>query len=225
VRDRRALLVYGVWLAIAALLGFAHGSNEDNSTRGLILAFFLLQLAAIRPLRSALQRFAPAPRFIGLSVLSGLVVEGCYMVSRPIDASLLVSSSTPPIRALELYLIDITLAGPAYVVIFWFMWRLLGRFRYELWELVILMGAGQALGDGSAYFTQAPWMLLFLPVLMTNYHAMQVVPFLLVEREASGSDRSWMRIAVPLLGLPLIYVVLGFGVKLLGAAIGLIPAR
>ena len=69
-----------------------------------------------------------------------------------------------------------------YVVVFASIWRLNQRFQYGRWEYILVFALGQALGDGHQTFLHAPGLLLFLPYDMVNYHAMNVVPYLLVER-------------------------------------------
>ena len=66
------------------------------------------------------------------------------------------------------------------MVIFSVGWQILQRFRYGLWEYVLLFSAGQALGDGNAFFLANPGMLLFLSYVMLNYQAINVIPFLRV---------------------------------------------
>jgi hypothetical protein len=113
---------------------------------------------------------------------------------------------------------------PAYVVICAVIWHFVNRYRYALWPYVVTMALGQALGDGGIFFfVEAPQMLVFLPYPMTNYHAVNVIPFLAVRgtlpaaRVAGG--RSWL--AVPaLIGT---YLVCGALIKLAGRAAGLDP--
>ena len=70
---------------------------------------------------------------------------------------------------------------PAYVVIFSLLWFFINRYRYTLWNYILVMGLAQTLGDGGLFFfIDAPAMLFFLPYPMTNYHAINIIPFLAV---------------------------------------------
>ena len=66
-------------------------------------------------------------------------------------------------------------------------------------------------------------MLAFLPYPMTNYHAVNVIPFLAVRGTLAppGDARGWPWLAVPaLIGT---YLVCGSVIKLVGRAAGLDP--
>jgi hypothetical protein len=219
----RVLTVYAALCCFEFLLAAAQGFGPDVITHALILALFAVQLFLLDWLRSALRRVGPKWRFVAPSMFFAALVEGSYMISKPLDPSLLITKDTPVQEAFRRLAVDLVLTTPAYAVIFWFMWRLISRFRYALWEFVILMAAGQALGDANEYLRGTPSMLLFLPYLMLNYHAMQVVPFLLVREELEANASGWKRVALPLVGLPAVYLVCGFSVKLVGAALGLLP--
>jgi len=91
-----------------------------------------------------------------------------------------VSGIVPFPEALRRTAIDLTLTLPAYVCIFLVIWWFARRHRYSAFSFFFVMGLGQALGDGQAYFLANPAMLVFVPYVMSNYWAMTFVPFLLV---------------------------------------------
>jgi len=149
------------------------------------------------------------------------VVEGFHMISTPVFLSLRIGTETSFLQGLINYALDLLFTVPAYLVIFSVIWVFVNRYLYPLWHYVIIMGLGQALGDGGLfYFLNAPAMLLFLPYPMTNYHAINVIPFLTV-RDDLKRDRpasAWMYLAIPaLIGT---YLVCGAIIKLLGRFFG-----
>jgi hypothetical protein len=159
-----------------------------------------------------------------MGVLLAAVVEGFHMISKPVYPSLLIGFDTSPADALRFYAIDLLVTTPAYVVIFAVIWYFINRFHYGLWSYIVVMGLGQALGDGGLFFfAAAPPMLVFLPYPMTNYHACNVLPFV-ATRDALpaarvAGRRSW--VAVP--ALIAVYLVCGSIIKLAGRAAGLDP--
>jgi uncharacterized membrane protein (GlpM family) len=217
--------LYCLWatLAVGASIALA-GLSVETITRLLVLAFIGAQFVFRSALVNALPALAPKTRFIVMGVLLAAVVEGFHMISKPVYASLLVGPDTAPAEALRRYAIDLVATVPAYVVIFAVIWFFINRYRYRLWPYIVTMGLGQALGDGGIFFfAEAPQMLLFLPYPMTNYHAVNVIPFLAVRgtlpaARATGG-RSWL--AVPaLIGT---YLACGALIKLAGRAAGLDP--
>lgn len=217
--------LYCLWAAIAIGVSFAlAGLSVETITRLLVLAFIGAQFVFRSALVSALPTLAPKTRFIVMGVLLAAVVEGFHMISKPVYASLLVGPDTAPAEALRRYAVDLVATVPAYVVIFTVIWFFINRYRYGLWPYVVTMGLGQALGDGGIFFfIEAPQMLVFLPYPMTNYHAVNVIPFLAVRGTLPATrltgGRSWL--AVPaLIGT---YLVCGALIKLAGRAAGLDP--
>ena len=98
----------------------------------------------------------------------------------------------------------------------------MNRYPYPLWHYVVLMGLAQALGDGGLFFWwNAPAMLFFLPYPMTNYHAINVLPFLAVRAQLQPARSASLGryLAVP--GVIGTYLVCGALIKLLGRYYGL----
>ena len=201
---------------VVLALAFGHdGLNRNTVTRLLILLFLGVSLALGRRLRPP----GGAPLFIGVCLASSLVVEFCYMFSRPVFPSLLFQAGdSVPVMASKT-LVDWAFTAPAYLVIYAVFWWLLGRFRYSLTEYVVLFSAGQALGDGNAFFLAQPAMLLFLPYVMLNYQAIQVLPYLWVRDQLKGQSRrgSWL---APVVVIPATYWVVGACIQLAGKRLG-----
>jgi len=172
----------------------AGGLKPENVTRLLTLAFLALQVACwpSLPRRPSSRAF-----FVALGCLLAAAVEGFHMISRPVFPSLTVTAGTPPVQALRFYLIDLAFTLPAYVVILSVIWWFAARYRYSVWGYTLTFGLAQALGDGGlVFFLAAPPMLAFLPYPMTNYHAMNVLPYLLT-RPAGQRTGAARLLAIP----------------------------
>lgn len=216
-------VLYCLWatLAIGSAIAFS-GFSAETVTRLLVIAFLFGQIALRSMLVKALPQLAPKARFIVLGTMFAVVVEGFHMISTPVFLSLRVGMGTSLAQGFTNYALDLLFTVPAYLAIFSVIWGFVNRYRYPLWHYVIIMGLGQALGDGGLlYFLNAPAMLLFLPYPMTNYHAINVIPFLAVRDELTSKRpaSAWMYLAIPaLIGT---YFVCGAIIKLLGRFFGL----
>ena len=216
--------LYCLWAAFAICSAIAFsGLSAESVTRLLVIVFLFGQIALRSMLVKALPRLAPKTRFIFLGTILAAVVEGFHMISTPVFLSLRVGADTSLTQGLINYALDLLFTVPAYLVIFSVIWHFINRYHYTYWRYVIIMGLGQALGDGGLfYFWNAPAMLLFLPYPMTNYHAINVIPFLAVRNDLK-CDRpasALIYFAVPaLIGT---YLVCGAIIKILGRIFGLI---
>ncbi|MFN5513691.1 MAG: hypothetical protein ACK5CA_02795 [Cyanobacteriota bacterium] len=208
-------------MAIALSIALA-GFSSESVTRLLVLAFLGGQIA-LRPI--LVQSFLWLPsriRFIGLGTSFAAVVEGFHMISVPVFPSLRINGETPLSKGLLNYGIDLLLTVPAYLAILATIWYFINRYSFPLWRYVVIMGLAQTLGDGGLlYFINAPAMLFFLPYPMTNYHAINVIPFLAV-RDYLPLERSSSRcryLVAP--ALVATYGVCGAIIKFLGRIFGL----
>jgi hypothetical protein len=217
--------LYCLWAAIAIGVSMVlAGLNAETITRLSVLAFIAVQYAFRARLATALPGLAPRARFISMGVLLAAVVEGFHMISKPVFPSLRVGPDTTAADALRFYAIDLLVTTPAYLVIFAVIWFFITRYRYGLWSYIVVMGLGQALGDGGIFFfAAAPQLLVFLPYPMTNYHACNVLPFVATRGAVPAARvagmRSWL--AVP--ALIAVYLACGSVIKLVGRAAGLDP--
>lgn len=218
--------LYCLWAAVA--IGFSvalAGLSAESVTRLLVIGFLFLQIALRPVLVRALARLVPRTRFILLGTVLAAVVEGFHMISTPVFLSLRIGRGTPLAQGLTHYALDLLFTVPAYLVIFSVIWHFIDRYQYSFWRYVVVMGLAQALGDGGLFlFLKAPAMLFFLPYPMTNYHAINVIPFLAVRdqprRERPASART--SLAVPaVIGT---YLVCGTIIKILGRWFGLEPS-
>ncbi len=214
--------LYVGWAAVSIAIAFAaDGLSPRTATRIGVLSFLGLQLAFRRRLAAAFPRLSPRTRFVLLGCLLAAGVEGFHMVSEPLWAWLRVGPGTPPLRALGFFALDVAATTPAYVAILSVMWVFLARFRWSPWGWALTFALAQTLGDGGIFlFSGNPGLLLFLPYPMTNYHAMNVVPYLAAS-PALDPSRPWSPrafLAVP--AVVATYLVCGGALKALGAALG-----
>lgn len=179
--------IYLAWSTIAISIAFLAGKlSNDNITHLFILGFLLLSLFLFRyfnPKRPKLFFI------ISCSVLAALG-EGAYMISKPVLPSLLTPLNAPLELFIHNYLIDLALTIPVYIFIFSVIWWLINKFNYSRWEYIFLFALGQALGDGSSFFALNPFLLILIPFIMLNYHAMNVAPYLRIEKYLSEKTRS-----------------------------------
>ena len=217
--------LYCLWAAGAIGLAIAlAGLTPESVTRLLVIAFLFVQIALRSKLAKALPSLAPRLRFVVLGTLLAAVVEGFHMISSPVFLSLRIGRDTPPAQGLKFYELDLLFTVPAYLVIFSVIWFFVDRYRYATWPYVVVMGFAQAMGDGGVFFfANAPALLAFVPYPMTNYHAINVIPFLAVRDGLrpgrTGGARAWL--VVP--AVIATYLVCGAVIKALGRRLGLEP--
>lgn len=213
------LRIYLLWTAAVLVLAFlARGASPDNLTRMLVLAFLGCTLLWER--HHPGRRHHSGRDFVLDASWRALVVEFFYMFSRPVFPSLLHHPGDSWWTLLQHTLVDWAFTFPAYLLIFSVFWQMLRRYDYSLTAYVILFSAGQALGDGQAFFLAQPLMLPWIPYVMTNYQAINVVPYLRA-REALPPQRQRGPWWLPLVVLPLTYFVAGATIHLVGRALGM----
>jgi len=200
---------YILWLFLALALSFwESGINQDTLTRISVLLFLCLTL--LWSVRKSVSLGDPKKFFITRGVCFAAVVEGCYMISKPVVDSLKIVPGMPFSRMLYNYSLDLIFTIPAYVLIFYVIWYLINKYDYELWEYIVLMALGQALGDGGFTFVAQPLLLLLIPYVMTNYHAMNVAPYLMIRQTLpNGREKNLWRFVVPVILLPATYLSAG----------------
>ena len=215
--------LYGVWAIVAIGLSIGRsGLSPESVTRLLVIALLLGELALRPMLVDALPALASRTRFLVLGTLLAAAVEGMHMISMPVFLALRIDRETSFAGGLVRYALDLLFTLPAYVVIFSLLWFFIIRYRYTLWNYILVMGLAQTLGDGGLFFfIDAPAMLFFLPYPMTNYHAINIIPFLAVRDHLppARSISAGRYLAIPaLIGA---YLVCGAIIKLVGRSLGL----
>lgn len=214
--------LYCLWATISISLALAlAGFSSESITRLLVIVFLFVQIAWCSILAKVLPWFPPKRRFIVVGTAFAAVVEGFHMISTPVFPSLRIGWDTSFIQGLLYYALDLLFTIPAYLVIFSVIWYFINRYHYSLWHYIIVMGLAHALGDGGIFFfLNTPQMLLFLPYPMTNYHVIDLIPFLAVRDQLKPERLSgaFAYLAIP--GVIGTYLVCGTIIKLLGRSFG-----
>ncbi len=221
VKESKLFWVYIAWLIIVLCILAFQGVTRDNITRTMILGFILIQIIFLPLLLNYTKRFEPRKTFLIFGVALAAIVEGTYMVSNPVFSILIINSTTSLQGIIINYLIDLIFTLPVYFGVFLFIWFLINKYKYGFFEYLFFMGLGQTIGDGGFYLISAPLMIAFLPYIMTNYHAMNVLPFFLVKEKISAKKTSKMKYLLPIIVIPIIYIVSGFLIKIIGGFFGL----
>ncbi len=216
----KKIIIYTIWAVLVFLITFLQGASSDNITHFLILLFFALQFLALKFFEKIYNKFSPRTGFVFLSVLFACVVEGFYLISKPVFASLQITAATPINQIAINYFTDLLFTVPVYIVIFLCIWHFINKYKYELWEYVIFISLAQALGDGIAFFAAAPVMLLFLPYVMINYQAMNILPFLFAKPNLKPTTSSWKKYVLPVVSIIVIYFIGGLLIKIVGSFFG-----
>jgi len=214
--------IYCIWAVLSISLAIvAGGFSSESVTRILVIMFLLGQLFFCDKATILLTSISPKRRFILIGMLLATVVEGFHMISRPVFMNVRIGWETSFAQGFKFLAIDLAFTLPAYYVIYSVIWFFINRFQYSLWSYILIFGFAQAMGDGGIFFfINAPPMLLFLPYPMTNYHAINILPFLAVRNQLS-SDRSgsyYSYLAIP--AVMSTYFVCGAIIKLLGKSLG-----
>ncbi len=179
-------VLYICWAIVAISLTFYIGGlSNDNLTHIVILVLLIFSLGIF----CFLNPVNPGRFFISSCVMLAALGEGAYMISKPVLDSLLVPRDAKVGLFLHHYVIDLAFTLPAYVLIFFVIWKLITTFRYSRWEYIFLVGLGQAIGDGSSFFLMNPGLVWLIPFIMLNYHAMNVAPYLRIEKFLSEKNR------------------------------------
>ncbi len=197
--------LYLLWAALVFLIVFIKGGlSADNFTHAGIILFFFFTLWLYRRRKNPISN--PKTFFILRCVLYAAIVEGFYMITAPVLPSLRFIAGMPLGQMVTNYLIDLSFTIPAYFFIFYVIWRLIKKYSYAPWEYALLFAFGQGLGDGSRTFLSNPGLLVFIPYIMVNYHAMNVAPFLSIHEtlQSEGKGGLWKWLA------PIIFVFVAY---------------
>lgn len=228
--EKWVLGIYAAWTGAVVLICLLRdGLSPDNITRLLIVAFLLLNLAWYRFTNSS-EHPGRMSSFVIHCSLGALVVEGCYMISRPVFACLRVDANTSFATAVRSTLTDFAFTLPFYLLLFSLFWFLINRFSYKISEFILVFSLAQSLGDGNAFFIANPAMLLFAPYVMLNYQAIIITPWLrarphLPTRRQGGLSQRVLRLLLPLVLVPAVYWLGGAAIIIVGRQFGLSSER
>lgn len=213
--------IYIIWSIISITFSLVISKNYPESiTRIFVLIFLITQFI----LKNFFSKFFniknPQKRFIISGTILASFVEGFHMISTPVFLSLRVNYDTGVLNILKNYFIDLFFTIPAYLIIFYVIWRFINKYHYSLYDYIISFGLAQTLGDGGMfYFISNPYMIFFIPYPMTNYHAMNISPFLLVKNNLHVENNSLKRyLAIP--SIILTYLICGAIIKYFGNLVG-----
>lgn len=207
--------IYYLWSFLSILFAILVSKNlEENITRILVILFIIIQFLSLDLLRNKSFIKDQKKRFVFTATILSIFVEGFHMISTPVFSSLKIDFNMPFFKILQNYLIDLIFTIPAYIIIFSFIWYFINKYYYSLWDYIIVFGLAQALGDGGIfYFITSPFMIFFIPYPMTNYHAMNIIPFLLVRDDLKyNKEKKLMRyISIP--AIIITYLICGAIIK------------
>lgn len=187
--------IYLFWAIISIVFAVLVSKNYAESlTRILVIIFLIVQLIFKKKFITLFLTYSPKLRFIFIGSFLASIVEGFHMISTPVFSNVRITENTSFIQGINFYLIDLIFTLPAYFIIFYVIWIFINKYKYSLWEYIIIMGFSQALGDGGFFFfLAAPFMLLFLPYPTTNYHAINIIPFLAVKDEITPNNNKSLK--------------------------------
>ncbi|MFH1316891.1 MAG: hypothetical protein ABII01_05205 [Candidatus Woesearchaeota archaeon] len=216
-QDRIIISIYIIWAVVVFSVTFiTKGFDPDNITHFLIIIFFLAQLALFPLIKVISKMFTPKLIFITLAVIFAALVEGFYMLTNPVFKSLKFTAGMSFEKMLSNYLVDLIFTIPVYIVVFFVIWYFINRYDYKLWEYLIFISLGHAIGDGFFFFLASPIMIIFIPYVMINYHAMNLVPFLLVNNKLKPKNKSWMKYVLPPIAIIILYLLSGMIINTVG---------
>jgi hypothetical protein len=215
-------LFYLFWLFISIILSFIiNPYSLENKTRFLVILFLLIQIKFISKLSKLFDSYSTKVKFILTAIILSIFVEAFHMISSPVFLQLRITQETSLSEAFKFYLIDLMFTIPAYIIIFYVIWLFINKYNYKTFSYIFIIAFAQTIGDGGLFFfLNSPFMLLFIPYTMTNYHAMNVLPFLSVNNELKRdriiSNKSYLVIPA----IILTYLFCGSIIKLIGKYYG-----
>ncbi len=211
-KDKIILSIYFVFTILIVIFVSLGGINSEIVTRWLVVFFLLIQILLFPFFKYLTSRLSPKWKFVILATIFAMIVEGFHMISKPLDQSLLITIGMPFSQMMKYYLIDLIFTTPAYVIIFLVMWWFIKTYEYSFWQFVLVMGIGQALGDGSFFFLFNPGLLLLIPYVALNYNAMNIIPYTLVKDNLGKKRNSWKKY-LALVVIPIVYIICGATIK------------
>jgi len=217
--QRYHFILYATWLFIVLVLVFMQkGIETANLTHGLVILFLILQFLLVKNLAPLPGRWSCRSRFLATGLFNAAVIEGFYMIHEPVFKVLKCVPSMSLSAMVRNYAIDLAFTLPVYLAVFSVIWYCINKYQYTLFQYLIVFSLGQALGDGGVFFFSAsPFLLLFIPYTLVNYHAMNVLPFVLVRDHLPPGETGWKKLVVPPLAVILVYLAGGALIKMVGS--------
>lgn len=212
-------IVYAIWTIAVFILVFIKG-GVDSAGLASILAILLLgaQLLFIAPIRAFAARLSSWAGFVLSGLFCSSIVEGFHMIHEPVFKALKIVPAMSVKSMAACYGLDLLFTLPVYLAIFSTIWLFISRYRYTLWQYFIVFSMAQAMGDGGVFFfSSKPFLLLFLPYTLVNYHAMNVLPFLLAQRSIEPLITGWQKYVVAPGAVIAVYLAGGALIKAVGS--------
>lgn len=218
---------YIVWLVVATSLVFwQYGFSNQNITRSLVIFYFGLTLLYAWSQWKFSKKVSDKNSktfFILSCIFSAALVEGFYLISEPLFPSFLITPGMEIGQIIKNFFIDLAFTVPLYFVLFRITWFFINKYNYTIWQFVFIFALSHALGDGGHTFFFQPGLLLFIPYIMTNYHAVNVAPYLVIKeniKKENLSNSKFGKIFTPLVVIPLTYLFFGIIIAIVGSILG-----
>jgi hypothetical protein len=217
--EKRNFIIYGTWVVIVLILVFMQkGIETANMAHIFVILFLGCQWLLVKPLRTISGTLSARARFIGTGLCCAAMVEAFYMIHKPCFNAIKIVPSMSLSTMVNCYAIDLAFTLPVYLAVFSALWYFSNNYRYTLLQYALTFSLAQALGDGGVFFFAAsPFLLLFIPYTLINYHAMNVLPWLLVREELHPEKAGWQKFVIPPAAIVLIYLAGGALIKIVGA--------
>ncbi|MBL7150695.1 hypothetical protein ISS86_02085 [Candidatus Microgenomates bacterium] len=190
-------ILFYLYLLLIALLSLVMFFNPESRLLGITRVIIILCLASFLGLYHFLlkgRRFSVGVgKFIFLTWISAMIVEAAFMISDPVDMSVLVVvGETPTVQAIKNTLIDFLITTPAYVTTALVFWMFLKKYSYSTFEFIIFSTLVGLFGDSiNIWFSPGYW--IFFPAFTFLYHAIFLPAFLLAKGSLGTNQTSWRK--------------------------------
>lgn len=221
--QRNYFIIYALWTLVVLILVFLQkGVETANITHVFVIVFGGVQFLLLRPIQQRLARWSGRARFLAIGLVNAAFIEGFYMIHEPVFKAVKIVPSMSLQAMAGNYLVDLAFTLPVYLAVFSAIWYFINKYKYTPFQYLIVFSLGQALGDGGVFFFSAsPFLLLFIPYTLINYHAMNFLPFLLVRDSLEPGRAGWQKLVIPPMTIILLYLAGGALIKVVGALFSL----
>jgi len=216
-------IVYALWSVLVFAIVFAIRGIDSAGVTGILVILFLgVQFLLMSRVKTLMAGLSGRARFLLCSLLCASVVEGFHMIHEPVFGLLRITPAMSVKSMVVSYGIDLAFTLPVYLAVFSVLWFFINLYRYTLWQYFIVFGIAQALGDGGVFFfSSKPFLLLFIPYTLVNYHAMNVLPFLLVQDCIEPVKTGWRKYVMAPCAVVAVYLAGGALIKAVGSLFSL----
>jgi hypothetical protein len=222
-RERNYFIIYAIWAVLVfVLVLIKRGIESANIAHTLVILFLGIQFLVIKSLKDMLSAYSCRARFLMSGLSCAALIEGFYMIHEPVFKAVKIVPSMSFSSMVSSYVIDLVFTLPVYLAVFLALWYFINRYQYTLWQYFIIFSLGQALGDGGIFlFSATPSLSLFIPYTLINYHAMNLLPYLLIRENIQPQKAGWQKFIIPPLVIILFYLTGGALIKIMGSLFSL----